>query len=212
MKFKFLILFITFVFFVPIVYANVLDEVPPYIEIIGIKQEDYKISKTITNEEIIVELEEKTTGLNYSWSFDKTKFENNVTKITLDFSIDFKSKNKQEIDNIVGDRNKVYLYFAHHGSLPGVATIKVDVSKNFSEGSNLTLYYYNEDTKEIEFINDKIKVVDGYAEFEIEHCSEYVLVQESNEETIGKMRILSYIITALGLLILALMTYTLFRK
>ena len=190
-------------------YATVLDEIPPYIKILGINEDDYKITKTIKDDEIIIDLVEKKTNLNYSWSFDKNKINSTVT---LDFTIDFQSKKKQEIDNILKDKNKLYLSFAHHGGLPGVAKIKVDVSNKFKEGSTLSLYYYNESTGELEFVDNEIKVAHGYAEFEIEHCSEYVLTEESTKDTISKMRILSYAITVLGVLVLILITYTLFRK
>lgn len=202
-------LVILIIIFLPITcYGNVLDEIPPYVEIIGINEDNYKITKTIKDDEIIIDLVNKKTNLNYSWSFDKNKI-NSI--ITLDFSIDFQSDKKQEIDNLIKDENKLYLSFAHHGALPSVAKIKVDVSNNFKDGSTLSLYYYNETTKDLEFINDNIKVTDGYAEFEIEHCSEYVLTQADVNDTVSKMRILSYIIIALGAFVLILMIYTLFR-
>lgn len=37
------------------------------------------------------------------------------------------------------------------------------------------LYYYNPETGKFELVNAKVIVKDGYATFEIEHCSDYVL-------------------------------------
>jgi len=203
-------LFLIINVFIPVCcYATVLDEVPPYVEIVGISENDYKISKTIKDDEIVVELEEKLGGLKYSWTFDKSEI---TSRITLDFSIDFQSSKKEEIESITGDMNKVYLSFAHHGDLPSDAKIKVDVSDRFKDGSKLYLYYYNEDIKQMQFIDNNIKVIDGFAEFEIDHCSEYILTGAIVNDAANNPKSLNYVIIALGLLVLVLMAYTMFRK
>ena len=48
---KNIIFLIFFILLIPtFCYASILDEVPPYVEIIGINEDDYKITKiTITN-------------------------------------------------------------------------------------------------------------------------------------------------------------------
>ena len=37
------------------------------------------------------------------------------------------------------------------------------------------MYYYNPETGKFELVNAKVIVKDGYATFEIEYCSDYVL-------------------------------------
>lgn len=203
-------LFVIINIFVPVCsYASILDEVPPYVEIIGINESDYIISKTLRENEILIELEEKDTGFKYSWSFDKDKIED---KIKLDFSIDFNSKNQNEIESITGDMDKLYLSFAHHGDLPSNAKIKVDVSNKFKDKDKLYLYYYNEDKKQVEFIDNNIVVKDGYAEFELEHCSEYFLTGAVVNDAQNNPKSLNSVIIILFGFVMILMTYTLFRK
>ena len=76
--------------------------VPPYVDIVGINESDYNITKTIKNDEVVIGLTEKSTGLSYSWSFDKNKIKD---KITLNFNIDFTSTKKEETDatDLLGD-------------------------------------------------------------------------------------------------------------
>ena len=63
------IAFLIVVLFIPtFCYASVIDEVPPYVDIIGINENDYNITKTITDDEVIIKLTEKATGLSYSWT------------------------------------------------------------------------------------------------------------------------------------------------
>ena len=76
------------------------------------------------------------------------------------------------------EAEKLLMDFSHNGSLPGRAEIKVYVGNHFSDGQKLYLYYYNPDKKEIEPVQKNIVVVDGYATFELSHCSSYVLTDK----------------------------------
>ena len=204
------IAFLIVVLFIPtFCYASVIDEVPPYVDIIGINETDYNITKTITDDEVIIKLTEKATGLSYSWSFDKDKIDN---KISLDFNIDFESTKKEEIDNISGDMDKIYLSFNHHGTLPSNAKIKVNVSSKFKDGDKLYLYYYNETTGNAEFVENNIEVIDGYAEFEINHCSEYFLTGAIVNDATNNPKNLNHIIIGLVVVVLGLMAYTMFKR
>lgn len=207
---KKLLIFLIAILFIPtICYASVLDEVPPYVDIVGINESDYNITKIIKNDEVVIGLTEKSTGLSYSWSFDKNKIKD---KITLNFNIDFTSTKKEEIDRLAPEGNKVYISFSHHGDLPTDAKIKVNVKDKFSDGDNLYLYYYNEETKKVEFVEKNIKVKDGYAEFVINHCSEYFLTGAVVNDAVNNPKSLNYVIVGLAGLVIALVGYTLFKR
>ena len=207
---KKLLIFLIAILFVPtLCYASVLEEVPPYVDIVGINENDYNITKTITDDEVIIKLTEKATGLSYSWSFDKNKIDD---RISLDFNIDFESTKKEEIDNISGDMDKIYLSFNHHGTLPSNAKIKVNVSSKFKDGDKLYLYYYNETTGNAEFVENNIEVIDGYAEFEINHCSEYFLTGAIVNGATNNPKNLNHIIIGLVVVVLGLMAYTMFKR
>lgn len=207
---KNIIFLIFFILLIPtFCYASILDEVPPYVEIIGINEDDYKITKTITDSKVIVKLTEKKSNLSYSWSFDKNKVKE---RINLNFNIDFVSDKKEEIDSITGDIDKMYISFSHHGTLPSDAKIKVDVSSKFKDGNKLYLYYYNEEKKQVEFIEDNIVVEDGFAEFEIDHCSEYFLTGAIVNDAVNNPKSLNYVIIGLAGIVFLLMIYTMFKK
>ena len=55
----------------------------------------------------------------------------------------------------------------------------VKVSDKFADGTKLALYYFNKDKGTLENQYQLSTVSDGFAEFAIDHCSEYVLVDVS---------------------------------
>ena len=151
----------------------------------------------------------KNTKLKYSWSFEKKNI-NEPLKLDLRISFDDISEHFEE--NINSDVNGLYLLFSYHGDLPDKTKIRVDVSKKFSNREHLYLYYYNEKNKRIEFVDKNIEVIDGYAEFEINHCSKYILTNAIMNDASNNPKILSYVIILLIGIVIVLITYTLFRK
>lgn len=206
-----ILIFIAFILVVMpnIAYASILNEVPPFIELDGIDVNDYNITKTLTDKYVTIELEEKNTKLKYSWSFEK---KNIKEPLKLDLKISFDDISEHFEKNINSDVNGLYLLFSYHGDLPDKTKIRVDVSKKFSNREHLYLYYYNEKNKRIEFVDKNIEVIDGYAEFEINHCSKYILTNAIMNDASNNPKILSYVIILLIGIVIVLITYTLFRK
>ena len=99
--------------------------------------------------------------------------------------------------------------FDHHGKLPSNATVRVNVADKFKDGEELYLYYYNEESSEIEYIEHKLKVVDGYVEFDIEHCSNYFLTAAVVNEAVNNPKSVNYIIIGLGVIVFILIAMTL---
>jgi hypothetical protein len=69
--------------------------------------------------------------------------------------------------------------FDYSGNLPGTFKVAVDVSDKFADGTQLALYYNNSVTGALENQYQVTTVSSGYAEFAINHCSEYVLMDVS---------------------------------
>lgn len=171
---KFIILsMIGFFAFVPIVgKAMSFQDLPPVVIVEGLKNEKYHVNKTIENDKIIVTLEEENQKA-YSWSFDRKKIGDTLK---LNFELNFDSPVKEKIDQKSEENSdKLYLSFTHHGTLPSEATMRVPVNGKYSDGTELYLYYYNEEEDRIEYIDHGLKVEDGYVEFQIDHCSDYFL-------------------------------------
>ncbi len=203
--FKFLLLYL--LLFPIICNASILKEIPPYINVLGIDEDKYNINKTITNDKVIIEVRDKSNGQIYSWNFEKDKLGEYVT---LDFKIDFTSKNEEKIEEIIGDVDKTVISFEHHGDLPSDATIKVYVGNKYKDGKRLYLYYYDEEKNKIEYLGNNIKVKNGYAEFKIEHCSEYFLTGAIVNDTIDNPKSMNYIIVGMVIGIFILVGITIF--
>ena len=160
------------------------------------------IFKSETKEYISYIVEDYDRGLTYTWQFKKEEEkENSVAEniemnVNLRLSIDADTKDTKIINKIV-DQKKLIITFDHVGKLPTEATVRINVSSRFNNGDKLYLYYYNPTTKEIEFIKDNLKVIDGYVEFKIDHCSDYLLTGAVINDAIGNPKHVNYIIISL---------------
>jgi hypothetical protein len=96
-------------------------------------------------------------------------------------------------DELSGTKN-AGLRLAYDGLLPKDTTITVNLARtNFTPGSTAYLYYYNDNTKKLEFI-DKNVVQQGYhdndydfakaATFKITHCLYYIVTDHELGQTI----------------------------
>lgn len=117
--------------------------------------------------------------LAYSWKFAGTGI-TDENKTISDYAIAV-DPDSGASDIAVAEGFKAYLPigFKHHGDLPGTADIKFvsDLIKN----GTYTLYYFNEATKKLEDTGKTVTVADGVSEFDITHCSTYVLGSKNAE-------------------------------
>lgn len=68
--------------------------------------------------------------------------------------------------------------FAFDGTLPGKATVTLDLSTyGFAENEKVYLYYLNKSNNTLELVDDSV-CIGGKTEFEITHCSDYVVLNE----------------------------------
>lgn len=201
-----LLLVVSFIFIN--VEAKTIEELPPIIHVEGIDSTSYNIEKTISDDEVTINLKNKSNLSLYSWSFNK----NQVSDIiNLNFELKFNSDKKALIDQLATkNKDKLYLSFTHHGDLPSTATIRVYVGNQFNNGEELYLYYYDEENNKLEYVSDKNEVIDGYVEFKINHCSEYFLTGAVVNSEVSSSKTLNYIIGVLFLIVFGLVAVTLF--
>lgn len=84
------------------------------------------------------------------------------------------------IDTTMANSKVPYLTvsFAYDGKLPGKTEVALDLSEGgFKDGATVYLYYFNEKTNAFELV-DEAKYADGFATFEMEHCSDYIVTAE----------------------------------
>jgi len=194
------------------VYAkSSLGDIEPKVNIEGIDKDHYNIEKEINDKEIIVGVFEKDGKLAYSWKFFKNQLKKST--IDLDFEISYESQNEEIIDSLSKEnKDKMYISFTQHGDLPSEAEISIYVGNKYKENDQLYLYYYNPKKKEIEFVENKIKVTDGYVKFHINHCSDYFLTRSIVSNAVGNPKVLNNVIAVLVLFVFALTGTMLFSK
>ena len=171
------------------------------------KASDTNFYKTTTNRNIIYVAEENNEFA-YSWQFDRETYKDNVN-----FSLIInESSSKLNLVSSQIDKNikTKYLFFEHHGVLPTTAIIKVAVADNYNDGDKLYLYYYNENSKKLEFIEDNLIVKNGYVSFEIKHCSDYVLTGSIVKTALNNPQSMTIIIIILVAIGVAMVAGTLF--
>lgn len=158
--------------------------------------------KTQTKDRVIF-VKDQNGSFVYSWVFDKEEYEKN--EFDFDLEINFESKNKEKIESLVKDDFEAkYVSFNYHGNLPAEASIKIPVDDMFEDGKRLKLYYYDEEKDKIELVSSSVKVINGYANFNIDHCSDYFLtlsiVKEAEGESNNGVIIVGMIIVIVGLI------------
>lgn len=173
-----------------------------------------RIMKVESEKYISYVVEDYERDLTYTWQFEKTnEFYNNVNEnleidINLRLSLDAHNQVTEDINDRV-DQNKLIVTFDHHGKLPSNATVRVNVADRFKDGEKLYLYYYNEESNQIEYIEHKLEVVDGYVEFNIDHCSNYFLTAAVVNDAVNNPKSVNYIIIGLGAVVFILIAVTL---
>ena len=175
------------------------------------------VTKTRTKDEIIYEVIDNSKDLTYSWTFPNNEEMTKSIKENMEIDLDLRLqlltniKNKN-IDNLVSNEDKLIISFNHHGELPTKAKIKLNVSEKYDDGQKLYLYYYNEEQEQIEYIKDGIIVKNGEIEFEITHCSKYLLTASIVQDAVNNPKNINIIIIVMVVVIIVLIGATLFQN
>ncbi|RPF42068.1 beta-galactosidase [Hydrogenoanaerobacterium saccharovorans] len=137
---------------------------------------DYKVATGFLNE--LMKSKDKSVTLNgdwYSWTFDGKNVENNMPGVIwFDTRISTESPNADAIGKLAGEADTTNLYFSYEGNLPGETVIRVQLEKY--AGKPVYVYYHNPEKGRLELIQADVKAdEDGWIEFSITHCSDYVV-------------------------------------
>lgn len=175
------------------------------------------ITKSETSDSVIYEVIDNQKGLTYSWTFEKNEEYNSSLKGNMEIDINLNlnvldSLSNNYLDSKVTNKDKLIISFEHHGKLPTKAKIKLDVKGKYKDGERLYLYYYNEEKEQIEFIKNNLIVQHGKVEFEIDHCSNYLLTASIVQEAVNNPKNINLIIIVMVAVIIVLIGVTLFQN
>jgi hypothetical protein len=141
------------------------------------------VFENLNNKSLIINVM-NGSELAYSWTFTgaynaEAGIFNPDIDVTLDEDLD-KDMNKALSSTKIKD--SLVLDFAASGILPKNVTLTYYVGDKHADGTELLLFFYNEDTKNLEDMRQSLIVTDGYVTFTLTHCSYYVFI-ELNSDT-----------------------------
>ncbi|WP_193774391.1 S-layer homology domain-containing protein [Vallitalea guaymasensis] len=125
--------------------------------------------------------------------FEDTKEEIHVPAASIDMSLTLDSPNKDMIQDKINEITKKHdievstVHFRYHGKLPTKAKVSVNLGEKNSS-KNLYMYYYNKETNKLELYGYVTSNENGDISFEIDHCSDYVFIEDINIEKSGFVR------------------------
>lgn len=163
----------------------------------GTKDDPYVISKQLGNREIdltnstevskddfldasgnydlIYNILDDKNNIKYSWYFNKDDIKNGVN-FNLSVRLD-QSELKEEIDRASNNVRATYISLENKDNFPGKATLSLNLNDRYSNGKKLWLYYYNEQTKKLEYVDRDIVLKDNIIKFDVEKGNEYILTE-----------------------------------
>jgi len=117
------------------------------------------------------------------WIFNGKDITNETKDIDLTVNIakliETTSVDKVALEEKFKNADVCIISFSANGLLPGKATVKVKLCRDWLSGkdkNNMYIYYYNKTTKLAELVANGLKVdSDGYVQFNITHNSDYIV-------------------------------------
>lgn len=110
--------------------------------------------------------------LKYSWMLDGKEI-NNIKEITT--SILFDSNNKGKISELSNYAEGLYINLLHNGEIPNGVKVKLYVGNKFENGNIVNIYRYDAKKNALTFIDNNVKVNEGYIEYKFEHGMEHFI-------------------------------------
>ena len=149
--------------------------------------EETSVSKAVfdklkeTGKTLTLGIVDKDGKVNSIVTIDGSKLKGQSVDFNLKITVNAKDNSIEKVAEKAGINESKYsiINFEYSGTLPGTLMTAVKVSDKFADGTKLALYYFNKNKGTLENQYQLSTVSDGFAEFAIDHCSEYVLVDAS---------------------------------
>lgn len=122
------------------------------------------------------------------------------------YYLTFKSDYEDVLNSLTENNLHLPLNFKFHGTLPGNIEFSIYVKDMLDTTKEYDLYYFNTKNNILELEINKVPITNGYADFELNHFSEYVLL-EKKVATNKKSVIPIIIMVIIALIIIGLMIF-----
>lgn len=144
---------------------------------------------------------QKKTGDNveYSWTFDGTKIKN-AENLDLEIRI---SQNLPDAAKSLKNSGALFLDFSFDGQLPAEAELYINTASAFADGDKVKLLHLNDKTGDLETAREDINVENGYVTFSIDHCSDYILTDASQDGNAFPVILTAFCLAAVALAVIA---------
>ena len=139
---------------------------------------DNSLFQSLGNKPFTLNIVDEGGKVQYSWTFYGVyKTEPGTFKAGI--SVIEPEGNLSDAISSTGMKNPLVLNFKANGKLPKDATLRSHVGDKYADGTELTLFFYNETTKQLEEKTKDLVVIDGYVTMSLTHCSSYVLAEHA---------------------------------
>ena len=172
---------------------------------------DNTIFQSIGDKPLTVDVVDDEGQVQYSWTFEgdyKSEagtFKAGISEVTPEGDL-------SGAITSTGAENPLVLNFAASGELPINATVKYYVGDKYENGTKLTLFFYNETTKQLEEKAKDLVVTDGWVTLSLTHCSSYVLAEPAPASTPENSTMLYIGIGAAAAAILGAVAFFIIRR
>lgn len=119
----------------------------------------------------------------------------------------------KNIDNILSKHIYKTFNVTNLTEFPTTAITKIKVDDKYNDGNALWLYYYNSDTKKLEYADNNLIVEDSYVTLNINKGGQYVLTDKEIKNFKNNIDIKKYIIFSISILcLIAIFSLILIKK
>ncbi len=128
-----------------------------------------------TNKNLAYNVVDKEGKVLYKVKINSEKL---VKDSEFSYYLTFKSDYEDVLNSLTENNLHLPLNFKFHGTLPGNIEFSIYVKDMLDTTKEYDLYYFNTKNNILELEINKVPITNGYADFELNHFSEYVLLEK----------------------------------